>query len=207
MSKIKANTALAMQKAALSQDSIRMLIEDTDHLPGKVFTLTIQSLIIVSLVTFSVDTLPNLSSNIKKILHFIEVFTVTIFSLEYMLRILIAERKTRFIFSFYGLVDLAAILPFYISTGLDLRSIRVFRLLRLVRILKLIKYNRAIKRFQRALVIAKEELVLFSFIAVIMLYLSAVGIYYFENTAQPEQFKSIFHSLCGLGSPIKGFVK
>ena len=98
-------------------------------------------------------------------------------------------------FSFYGLVDLAAILPFYIASGLDLRAVRVFRLLRLVRILKLLKYSKAIDRFHRALVIAKEELILFGFVAAIMLYLSAVGIYYFENSAQPDQFKSVFHSL------------
>ncbi|MEI8704314.1 ion transporter [Pseudoalteromonas sp. B62] len=86
-------------------------------------------------------------------------------------------------------------LPFYLSTGYDLRSIRIFRLLRLVRILKLFKYNQAIKRFHRALVIAKEELILFGFVAAIMLYLSAVGIYYCESDAQPEQFSSVFHSL------------
>jgi voltage-gated potassium channel len=71
----------------------------------------------------------------------------------------------------------------------------VFRLLRLLRIFKLLKYNEAISRFHRALLIAKEELVLFGLVAAIMLYLSAVGIYYFENSAQPEQFKSVFHSL------------
>lgn len=88
-----------------------------------------------------------------------------------------------------------AILPFYISSGFDLRSIRTFRLLRLIRILKLFKYSQAIARFHRALVIVKEELILFGFVAVIMLYLSAVGIYYFENSTQPERFKSVFHSL------------
>ena len=50
-------------------------------------------------------------------------------------------------------------------------------------------------RFGRALVIAKEEIVLFLIVAVILLYLSAVGIYYFEHHAQPEAFASIFHSL------------
>ncbi len=179
----------------IPKDTIRRLINDTDYLPGKVFTFTIQILIIVSLVTFSIDTLPDLSSNAKQILCFVEIVTVIIFTLEYFLRIIVAEEKSRFVFSFYGLIDLAAILPFYISTGLDLRAVRVFRLLRLVRILKLFKYNQAINRFQRALVIAKEELILFGFVAIIMLYLSAVGIYYFENVAQPEQFKSVFHSL------------
>lgn len=179
----------------INKDTIRRLIDNTDHLSGKVFTFSIQFLIIVSLVTFSIDTLPDLSSNIKEALYVIEVITVTIFTLEYILRIICAYKKTKFIFSFYGLVDLAAILPFYISSGLDLRAVRIFRLLRLVRILKLLKYNQAIKRFHRALAIAKEELILFGFVAIILLYLSAVGIYYFENAAQPEQFKSVFHSL------------
>jgi len=68
-------------------------------------------------------------------------------------------------------------------------------LLRLFRIFKLFRYSKAINRFYRAFIIAKEELVLFTFASLILLYLSAVGIYYFENAAQPEQFKSVFHSL------------
>jgi len=179
----------------INKEAIRRIVDSTDHLSGKVFTFIIQFLIIVSLVTFSIDTLPDLSPNTKKYLRLIEVFTVAIFTIEYLLRITISERKIRFVFSFYGLIDLAAILPFYIASGLDLRAVRVFRLLRLVRILKLLKYSKAIDRFHRALVIAKEELILFGFVAAIMLYLSAVGIYYFENSAQPEQFKSVFHSL------------
>ena len=170
-------------------------MNSTDHFSGKVFAFTVQALIILSLVTFSIDTLPDLSLNTKKTLRILEIFTVFIFTFEYILRIVISERKMRFLFSFYGLIDLFAILPFYIASGLDLRAIRVVRLLRLVRILKLFKYSQAIKRFHRALIIAKEELILFSFVATILLYLSAVGIYFFENSAQPEQFKSIFHSL------------
>tara|TARA_R110000868_G_scaffold295180_1_gene555616 strand:- start:330 stop:1049 length:720 start_codon:yes stop_codon:yes gene_type:complete len=176
-------------------ERIKKVIEDTESFSGKAFDLTIQFLIIVSLVTFTIDTLPDLSSESKELLRYIEVFTVTIFTIEYILRIIVSRKKRKFIFSFYGLVDLLAILPFYISSGLDLRAVRVFRLFRLVRILKLFRYNQAIKRFHRAFVIAKEELILFWFVAIIMLYLSAVGIYYFENVAQPGQFKSVIHSL------------
>ena len=179
----------------INKKSIRKIVESTDNFFGKVFTFTIQSLIVVSLITFSIDTLPDLSLEIKNTLYVIEIMTVGIFTLEYLLRLIVSEKKIKFIFSFYGLVDLFAILPFYIASGFDLRAIRVFRLLRLVRILKLFKYNQAINRFHRALIIAKEELILFGFVAVIMLYLSAVGIYYCENAAQPEQFKSVFHSL------------
>lgn len=184
------NTALI-----ISKEIIRKLIDDTENLPGKVFAYTIQLLIVTSLVTFTINTLPDLPQKTKEILSILEMLTVSIFTIEYILRIFVAEKKAGFIFSFYGLVDLVAILPFYISAGIDLRAVRIFRLLRLVRILKLFRYNQAIKRFQRALVIAKEELILFGFVAIIMLYLSAVGIYYFENEAQPDQFKSVLHSL------------
>jgi voltage-gated potassium channel len=183
------------EAALINKEAIRKMLQNTDHISGKIFIFTVQSLIIISLITFSIDTLPDLSLELKKILHIIEVLTVGIFTLEYVLRLIISERKLKFIFSFYGLVDLFAILPFYIASGFDLRAIRIFRLLRLVVILKLFKYNQAVARFHRALVIAKEELILFSFVAIIMLYLSAVGIYYCENAAQPEQFKSVFHSL------------
>jgi voltage-gated potassium channel len=174
---------------------IKNIIDSTKTLQGKIFTLAIQTLIVISLVTFSISTLPNLSKSLQQILQVIEIITVVIFSIEYILRIYVSENKFKFIFSFFGIIDLIAILPFYIASGFDLRAVRVFRLLRLFRILKLLRYSKAINRFHRAFRIAKEELILFFFVSVILLYLSAVGIYYFENVAQPEQFKSVFHSL------------
>ncbi|WP_269747397.1 potassium channel family protein [Imhoffiella purpurea] len=64
-----------------------------------------------------------------------------------------------------------------------------------MRILKLARYSAAMRRFHKAFLLAREELVLFVIVASIMLYLSAVGIYYFEHEAQPEAFPSVFHSL------------
>lgn len=171
------------------------MIENPETNAGKIFALGIQSLIFISIVSFSFDTLPDITVKEKKILHYIEIFTVVVFTFEYSLRIIIAKNKARFLFSFYGMVDLLAILPFYISSGVDLRAIRIFRFFRLFRILKLLRYNRALTRMYRAFMIAREELVLFSFLTIIVLYLSAVGIYYFENQAQPDAFKSVFHSL------------
>jgi voltage-gated potassium channel len=120
---------------------------------------------------------------------------VIIFTLEYLMRLWTAENRWRFVFSFYGLVDLLAILPFYVSSALDLRGVRVLRLLRLFRILKLARYNRAMHRFARAFSLAREELVVFFAATVLVLYASAVGIYHFEKDAQPEAFASVFHAL------------
>lgn len=183
----------------MNQISIEMtlknIIENNDTNKGRIFDLSIQILIVISLISFSVETIPNLSVDTQKFLRLIEVVTVILFTIEYVLRITVSDKKIKFIFSFFGLIDLFAILPFYLSTGIDLRSIRILRLLRLFRAFKLFRYSLAIKRFHRALMIAKEELILFSILAIMLLFFSSVGIYYFENVAQPESFSSIFQSM------------
>ena len=175
--------------------TIKEIVERADTVAGKAFDLMIQLMIIISLVSFSLETLPGLSDGIKAALRATEIVCVAIFTLEYCLRVIVATDKKGFVFSFFGVIDLLAILPFYLTTGLDLRSLRAFRLLRLVRILKLARYNAAAMRLHRAFIIAKEELMLFLFAALIILYLTGVGIYYFENPVQPDVFSSIFHSL------------
>ncbi|MEN8716831.1 MAG: ion transporter [Verrucomicrobiales bacterium] len=157
--------------------------------------LVIQILIVLSLIEFAVETLPNLPPDWRHFLRIFEIVTVAIFTVEYLLRLFLGRPRLSYALSFYGIIDLLAILPFYISTGIDLRSVRAFRLLRLFRLFKLVRYSAAMRRFHRAFLIAKEELILFGATASIVLYLSALGIYYFERDQQPEAFGSVFHSL------------
>jgi voltage-gated potassium channel len=159
------------------------------------FEYIFQVLIILSLISFAFETLPDLPPKWHAILMGFEMFTVAVFTIEYILRLYFCRPRLSYAFSFYGIVDLAAILPFYLATGLDLRSLRAFRLLRLFRLLKLVRYSAAAQRYHRAFMIAREELIFFGIISNILLYLSAVGIYYFENPGQPEVFKSVFHSM------------
>jgi voltage-gated potassium channel len=111
-----------------------------------------------------------------------------------VLRVLVTKKPLRYIFSFYGIIDILAILPFYLNRFLDLRFLRAFRVFRIFRALKLIRYNKALNRFSVAFKIVKEELVLFFIVILIMLFIVSAGIYSFENEAQPEIFKSVFHS-------------
>ncbi len=175
--------------------SLKTIIERSDTRWGRVFDLFIQSTIFLSLLLFSIETLPGLSQRTVDWLEFLDMVTVAIFTVEYGLRIWVADRPLAYIFSFFGLIDLLAILPFYVATELDLRSLRAFRFLRLFRAFKLVRYSKAISRFHRAFLIAKEEIVLFLCVALLLLFFSAAGIYYFENEAQPKKFASIFHSL------------
>ena len=177
------------------KEKLRVIVEESDTKLGKLFDLVVQFLVVISLLSFSLETLPNLSKNQIFILKLIEIVIITIFSIEYLLRIFVTDKKFKYIFSFYGLIDLLTILPFYLSLTIDLRSLRALRLLRLFRILKLVRFNKAINRFQEALKIAREEIIIFIFATCIVLYLSSVGIFFFENAIQPDKFSSVFHSL------------
>ncbi|HYQ57695.1 MAG TPA: ion transporter [Draconibacterium sp.] len=148
---------------------IKEIVEKNDTRSGRVFDFFVQVLILVSIITSSIETLPNLEVDTRRLLQSTETVVVVLFTLEYLLRLYVADRKIRYIFSFYGLIDLAAIIPFYISSGIDLRSLRIFRMLRLFRLMKLFRYSKAIRRFSRAFSIAKEEIVLFG-VVTIMLY-------------------------------------
>ena len=168
--------------------------DDNGHITFGRFDYIIQALIVLSLISFALETLPNLSSQHRDLLRIFEVGTITIFTIEYLFRFWLSRPRGSYALSFFGIVDLVAILPFYISSGIDLRSVRAFRLLRLFRLLKLARYSSAMQRYHRAFMIAREELILFGFTALIMFYLASVGIYYFEHQAQPETFASVFHS-------------
>ena len=155
----------------------------------------LQALIIASLIAFALETLPDLSDAQRRALHYFETATVAIFTVEYLTRLALTKPWRHYAFSFFGLVDLVAIAPFYLALGADTDAVRALRLLRLFRILKLARYNTAMLRFYRALVIAREELVLFAAVALILLYLAGVGMYQFEHAAQPEVFRSVFDGL------------
>lgn len=174
---------------------LKQIVEETGTLPGRVFDLTTQLLIVISLLGFCFETLPDLGQRTKQTLYGIEVVVVAVFTIEYLLRIAVADKKLGFIFSLGGVVDLLAILPFYLPTTMDLRSIRVFRLFRIVRVFKLLRYGQAIQRFRKAFASIQEELILYTFATAFVVFLSSVGIYYFEHDTQPEQFKSVFHCL------------
>ena len=176
------------------RNSLWTIIEDNTTKKGKLFDYFIQILIVLSLVSFSIESLPNLSEKTLNVLQKFEVLSIIIFSTEYILRIFVSKRPLRYIFSFYGIIDILAILPFYVTGLIDLRFLRMFRIFRVFRAFKLIRYNKALSRFHNAYKIVKEELVLFFMVTLMLLFLVSAGIYAFENEAQPEVFKSVFHS-------------
>lgn len=131
-----------------------------------------------------------------------EIFSVLIFTVEYVLRVWASVESPRyhdpfwgrikFVFSGWALVDLLAILPFFLTFfSVDFGLIRMLRILRLVRLYRVTKYSRALNMIKTAVRYTKEELILsYAFLLFAMLIASSI-IYYIEHPAQPEVFTSI----------------
>ncbi len=153
------------------------------------------TLIVLSVVGYCLETLPDLGASERRWLWRMEVVIVITFTAEYLVRLWVNRPWWRYPLSFFGVVDLLSILPFYLSLGVDGRVLRSLRLLRTFRLLKLARYNAATRRFSMAIRIAREEIVLFLSAAGVILFLAAIGIHHFEHEAQPEKFASVFDAL------------
>lgn len=114
---------------------------------------------------------------------------LTIFSIEYILRVYSNPKRLKFIFSFWGIIDLLAII------GLSGAGPYILREIRALRFISLFKYEPAAMNILTAFREIKKELMYFTLMAIFMLYVSAVGVYYFENPTNSENFPDIFQSL------------
>ena len=189
---IQANVLRVLEPAALGDRTSR------------IWDLSLFFLVVLNLVAVALESVPTLQMSYGKWLYNFELFSVVVFSVEYVARVWSAPAKRgvdftdsplrsrfRYIFSFYGLIDLVAILPFYIQAlfpGLDLR---VLRALRLLRILKLNHYNSALDDLFGAILEEKKSFVTTLYIFSVAFVLSSSLIYYAEHKVQPEDFRSI----------------
>jgi len=169
------------------------------------FDLIIASLIILNFSLFILETVESFRAKYKSILDIIEVCSLSIFTLEYIMRIYAAPKsiefknkknpRIHFIKSFYGIIDLVAILP-----GLLLRffgiyfpsnAIRILRLLKVFRLFKLSRYFAAIKIMGKVLQKKKEQMIIAITMLMLLLMLSSIVMYYVENSKNAENFSSI----------------
>ncbi len=130
----------------------------------------------------------------------LETFSIVVFSIEYLLRLWVAperhsghpwQARRRYALSLHGLVDLIAVLPFYLQLllpGLDLRILRVVRLLRTF---KLSHFNSALEDLFSALYHARASMYSTIYLFLIALLLTSTAMYYAEHALQPDKFSSI----------------
>jgi len=172
-----------------------------------VFIKFIYGLIILNVITLILESYKELRASFSDYFYYFEVFSVIVFSIEYLLRLWTSDlhktykgpplkKRLKFVFSTLGLIDLIAILPFYLPFifPFDLRILRILRLFRLLRIFKLGRYSKSLNTLISVLKSTKSELAITGLVAFILLVLSSTIMYYFENEVQPEKFASIGHS-------------
>lgn len=164
-------------------------------------------LIVVNLISMVLESEPWISDRFRFYLSSFEVISISIFSFEYVYRSIVAYKtKRKYNWTFFGIIDLLSVLPFFFDMliGFDGRFIRVFRLFRISRILKLGKFSKSFELLGRGINNVQKELYITFFIAFIMLFFSASGIYYLENPEQPQYFSSITESFWWSVSSLTG---
>ena len=144
---------------------------------GRTVALILHGLILLSAIAIAFETVDTLAANYRRALYWFEVFILTIFVTEYILRLTCSKHPLRYAFSFWGIIDLLACLPALALIQAEWQVVRTIRLIRLVRLLKLFRTSNAFDRLTRAFVEVRGELIIFVILASLVLYVSAVGIY------------------------------
>jgi len=178
-----------------------------EDLISKFFNTFMILLITLNVVAVILATLKDLHMAWGEVFYAFEVFSVVVFTVEYILRIWTCtidpkysnpvSGRIRYAFSPLALIDLLAILPFYLPLVLkiDLRFLRILRLVRLLRIIKLVRYSSSMQLIGRVFVSKKNELLITVFAVFLLLLMASSIMYYVEHEAQPEVFASIPHSM------------
>lgn len=161
------------------------IVFEADTRAGRIFDEVLLIIILFSVIVVMLESVSSIRERFHEQLKVIEWIVTGIFTAEYGLRIWLTNRPWRYIFSFYGLIDLLAILPtyfgFFIAGGENLLVIRALRLIRVFRILKLTRFTRAGRIIVAALWDSREKLGIFITFVLTMTIITGTLMYMIEG--------------------------
>ncbi|MEW6710628.1 MAG: ion transporter [Candidatus Riflebacteria bacterium] len=167
------------------QARIHEIIYESDTRAGKIFDLVLVLAIFSSALIVMLDSVKSIRDVYSSSLGFADWFFTALFTVEYLLRIYCIGRPTSYIFSVYGLIDLFAILPSYLSLFFPgtryLSVIRIFRTLRILRILKLAQYLEEGQLLVEALKASRKRITVFIFAVLLLVIFIGSTIYVIEG--------------------------
>jgi len=170
---------------------------------SRAFDIFLMALISINVLAVVFETVQGLPAQVRSALRILEVVSVGVFTAEYLSRLWTCTIDDRFKKAVWGrirfalaplmLIDLVAILPFYLPMliACDLRFVRAIRLLRLSRLAKMGRYSRSLKVLGRVVVNKKEEILITLFVGAIFLVIASGAVYLIERDVQPDSFSSI----------------
>ncbi len=156
------------------KERLYKVVFETDTRGGRQFDVVLLWTILLSIVVVMLESIPEVGKQYHEVFVATEWVLTVLFSIEYLLRILISKKPVRYLLSFWGLIDFLSILPTYLSLFIVgyhyFLVVRVFRLLRVFRILKLVRFNREAQGLVAALrsSVYKVSIFLFSIVAIVI---------------------------------------
>lgn len=167
-----------------------------------VFNIVLITIITLNAMAIVLHTVPAYNRSYARLFYDFELFSVLFFTVEYALRVWVCVEndryqhwfwgRVRYILSVSALIDLLAILPFYVTLfATDLAIVRILRLFRIFRLFRISKYSHAYRMILGVVRDKKEELLLSLAMIVFMLIILSSVMYYVEHPAQPTVFSSI----------------
>ena len=164
---------MTVEKSLLEKirQRIFIVIYGTNTVPGRLFDLILLGVIVLSVILVMLETVQGFDIKYHDEVVFLEWVITVFFTIEYALRILTIKKPLKYIFSFYGIIDLIALLPMYLSifvTGTSVLSIvRAFRLLRLFKILNHPQFTGQSLHLKDALIASRNKIVVFIYFVLI----------------------------------------
>lgn len=180
---------------------------EIDKRADRIVSALLMILIIGNGVAVILETVKPLEIKYSHIFYLFEVISVAVFTVEYLLRLWAitlhpdykhpVKGRLRYSFTPMALIDLVAIVPFYLPFAftIDLRIVRLLRLLRIFRLLKMTRYVESMRTFRNVFKAKKVELTLTLVLIFLLLILASSAMYAVENEAQPDKFSSIPETL------------
>ncbi len=179
------------------REKLHEIIYEADTPSGKLFDIVLIIAIILSLVLVMLDSVKSIHDANENLFYYAEWVITILFSIEYILRIVCTNRPLKYVFSFYGVVDLLSTLPLYLSLIMvgssSLVTFRALRLLRIFRILKITKYIGAGNRLIIALKASIPKILVFLYSVIIISFIVGTLMYLVEGPA--SGFTSIPRSI------------
>lgn len=199
--KILAEDPKAFSKIIPSVGHVRLILHEvifgTDTRWGKLFDVVLLWAIVISLVAIMLESIPDFRQAHAHTLHTLEWGFTIFFSIEYLLRLWVSDQPRHYVFSFFGIIDLLAVIPTYISLFVSgthfLLVIRAIRLLRVFRILKLARYVSGARILVTSLSASKEKI--FVFLTAVLTLVTILGTVMYMIEGGENGFDSIPRSI------------
>lgn len=181
---------------------------DVETRCGRVVEGSLGLVVLASVAILVAETVVDHSSATFQRLRMVDTAIWAVFCVEYAARLAAARPRRKYVFSFFGLVDLLAVLA-GIPAIAGLRSIKILRILRALRVLKLVRLSSALDRFKAAFADIRDELAIYLGATALLTFVASYGIYQFEHEVNPVYgniFECTYWAVASMTAGAEGYV-